>query len=61
MQDVALVELEDSSEEEDESSSSSSSEEDSPEEEDVVTAIKLKLPGEQKRKANIQELEKEGA
>lgn len=61
MQDVALVELEDSSEEEDESSSSSSSEEDSPEEEDVVTAIKLKLPGEQKRKVNIQELEKEGA
>ncbi|XP_056604367.1 uncharacterized protein C12orf45 homolog [Triplophysa dalaica] len=61
--DVALVELEDSSEEEDESSSSSSSsssEEGSSEEEDVVTAIKLKLPGEQKRKANIQELEKEG-
>ncbi|KAA0720653.1 hypothetical protein E1301_Tti011594 [Triplophysa tibetana] len=56
--DVALVELEDSNEEEEESSSSSS-EEDSSEEEDDVTAKKLKLPGEQKRKANIQELEGE--
>lgn len=59
LQDVALVELEDSdcSEEEDEPSSSSS-EEDSTEE-DVVTAEKLKLPGERKQKANIQVLEKE--
>lgn len=61
LQDVALVELEDSdSSEEDGSSSSSSSEEDSSEDEGVVTAEKLKLPGERKQKANIQVLEKEG-
>uniref|UniRef100_A0A8C2GKC3 Si:dkey-48p11.3 n=1 Tax=Cyprinus carpio TaxID=7962 RepID=A0A8C2GKC3_CYPCA len=63
--DVALVELEDSdSSEEDESSSSSSSsssEEDSSEEEvQTVTAKTLKLPGDGKRKANIQVLEKKG-
>ncbi|XP_051746091.1 uncharacterized protein C12orf45 homolog [Ctenopharyngodon idella] len=63
--DVALVELEESdSSEEDESSSSSSSslsEEDSSDEEvQTVTAKTLKLPGDRKRKANIQVLEKEG-
>ncbi|KAF4114783.1 uncharacterized protein C12orf45 homolog [Onychostoma macrolepis] len=60
--DVALVELEDSdSSEEDESSSSSSSEEDSSEDEvQTVTAKTLKLPGDRKRKANIQVMEKEG-
>ncbi|XP_059360464.1 uncharacterized protein C12orf45 homolog [Carassius carassius] len=59
--DVALVELDDSdSSEEDELSSSSSSEEDSSEEEvQTVTAKTLKLPGDRKRKANIQVLEKE--
>ncbi|XP_026065798.1 uncharacterized protein C12orf45 homolog [Carassius auratus] len=60
--DVALVELEDSdsSEEDELSSSSSSSEEDSSEEEvQTVTAKTLKLPGDTKRKANIQVLEKE--
>lgn len=61
LQDVALVELEESdSSEEDEESSSSSSEEDSSEEElHTVTAKTLKLPGDRKRKANIQVLEKE--
>ncbi|XP_067284553.1 uncharacterized protein C12orf45 homolog [Pseudorasbora parva] len=60
--DVALVELEESdSSEEESSSSSSSSEEDSSEEEvQTVTAKKLKLPGDKKRKVNIQVLEKEG-
>ncbi|XP_056101135.1 uncharacterized protein C12orf45 homolog [Rhinichthys klamathensis goyatoka] len=60
--DVALVELEesDSSEESSSSSSSSSSEEDSSEEEvQTVTAKTLKLPGDRKKKANIQVLEKE--
>lgn len=57
--DVALVELEDSDNSEEEDESSSSSEEDSTEE-DVVTAEKLKFPGERKRKANIQVLEKKG-
>lgn len=62
LKDVALVELEDSdSSEEDESSSSSSSEEDSSEDEvQTVTAKTLKLPGDRKRKANIQVIEKEG-
>ncbi|XP_056311087.1 uncharacterized protein C12orf45 homolog [Danio aesculapii] len=62
--DVALVELEesDSSEEDEESSSSSSSSEaDSSDEElQTVTAKTLKLPGDRKRKANIQVLDKEG-
>ncbi|ROL52574.1 hypothetical protein DPX16_7310 [Anabarilius grahami] len=61
--DVALVELEesDSSEEDESSSSSSSSEEDSSEEEvQTVTAKTLKLPGDRKRKASIQVLEKKG-
>ncbi|XP_016390947.1 uncharacterized protein C12orf45 homolog [Sinocyclocheilus rhinocerous] len=60
--DVALVELEDSdsSEEDESSSSSSSSEEDSSEDEvQTVTAKTLKLPGDRKRKANIQVMEKE--
>ncbi|XP_073694715.1 NOP protein chaperone 1 [Garra rufa] len=67
--DVALVELEDSdSSEEDDSSpstsssssSSSSTEEDSSdEEEQTVTTKTLKLPGDRKRKANIQVIEKE--
>ncbi|XP_052410347.1 NOP protein chaperone 1 [Carassius gibelio] len=59
--DVALVELEDSeSSEEDESSSSSSSEEDSSEDEvQTVTAKTLKLPGDRKKKANIQVIKKE--
>ncbi|XP_026083044.1 uncharacterized protein C12orf45 homolog [Carassius auratus] len=59
--DVALVELEDSeSSEEDESSSSSSSEEDSSEDEvRTVTAKTLKLPGDRKKKANIQVIKKE--
>uniref|UniRef100_A0A671SB28 Uncharacterized protein n=2 Tax=Sinocyclocheilus anshuiensis TaxID=1608454 RepID=A0A671SB28_9TELE len=59
--DVALVELEDSdsSEEDESSSSSSSSEEDSSEDEvQTVTAKTLKLPGDRKRKANIQVIEK---
>ncbi|XP_036433529.1 uncharacterized protein C12orf45 homolog [Colossoma macropomum] len=52
--DVALVELEgsDSSEEEEESSEDSSSDEE--------TVENLKLPGDKKRKANIQVLEREG-
>ncbi|XP_062851133.1 uncharacterized protein C12orf45 homolog [Trichomycterus rosablanca] len=55
--DVALVELEgsDSSEEEDSSEDSSSSDE-----EETVSTETLKLPGNQKRKANIQVLEREG-
>ncbi len=60
---MALVELEDSnSSEEDESSlSSSSSEEDSSEDEvQTVTAKTLKLPGDRKRKANIQVMGNEG-
>jgi len=64
LQDVALVELDesDSSEESSSSSSSSSSsEEDSSEEElQTVTAKTLKLPGDRKKKANIEVLEKEG-
>ncbi len=60
---MALVELEDSnsSEEDESSSSSSSSEEDSSEDEvQTVTAKTLKLPGDRKRKANIQVMGNEG-
>ncbi|XP_051544537.1 uncharacterized protein C12orf45 homolog isoform X2 [Myxocyprinus asiaticus] len=60
--DVALVELENSdSSDEDDSSSSTSSEEEDSSEEDVttVTVENLKLPGDRKRKANIQVLDKE--
>ncbi|XP_051974462.1 uncharacterized protein C12orf45 homolog [Xyrauchen texanus] len=60
--DVALIELEnsDSSDEDDlSSSSSSSSSEEDGSEEDVTTIEKLILPGDRKRKANIQVLEKE--
>ncbi|NP_001188341.1 NOP protein chaperone 1 [Danio rerio] len=58
--DVALVELEESDSSEVDEESSSSSEEDSSEEElQTVTAKTLKLPGDRKRKANIQMLEKE--
>ncbi len=61
LQDVALVELEDSDSSEEDESSSSSSEEDSSEDEvQTVTAKTLKLPGDRKRKANIQVIEKEG-
>ncbi|XP_066525820.1 uncharacterized protein C12orf45 homolog isoform X2 [Hoplias malabaricus] len=52
--DVALVELEGSDSEEVDSSEDSSSDEES------VTEEKLKLPGDRKKKANIQVLEGEG-
>ncbi|MCJ8743033.1 hypothetical protein PDJAM_G00089080 [Pangasius djambal] len=56
--DVALVELEGSDSSEEEESSESSEDESSDEE--TVSAETLKLPGNQKRKANIEVLEKEG-
>lgn len=54
-QDVSVVELEgsDSSEEEESSEEESSDEE-------IISTETLKLPGNQKRKANIEVLEKEG-
>ncbi|XP_016137133.1 uncharacterized protein C12orf45 homolog [Sinocyclocheilus grahami] len=57
--DVALVELEDSDSSEEDESSSSSEEDSSEDEVQTVTAKTLKLPGDRKRKANIQVIEKE--
>ncbi|XP_072530023.1 NOP protein chaperone 1 [Salminus brasiliensis] len=53
--DVALVELEDSDSSEEQESSEDSSSDD-----ETVTEEKLKLPGDRKRKANIQVLKGEG-
>ncbi|XP_059366816.1 NOP protein chaperone 1-like [Carassius carassius] len=57
--DVALVELEDSESSEEDESSSSSEEDSSEDEVQTVTAKTLKLPGDRKRKANIQVIKKE--
>lgn len=53
--DVALVELEDSASSEEQESSEDSSSDD-----ETVTEKKLKLPGDRKRKANIQVVAEEG-